>query len=72
MLLNSLHFMMLRHDLGKWPGRYRAGDIHTDEAHTGRRVYTGPDADDAQRNSEARAGRAMVVTSSGTPKRSPS
>ncbi|MFG1918606.1 Fic family protein [Micromonospora sp. NPDC048898] len=46
MLLNALHFMMLRHDLSKWPGRYRPGDIHIDEAHTGRRVYTGPDADD--------------------------
>ncbi|MGC4815781.1 hypothetical protein ACLQ29_35250 [Micromonospora sp. DT228] len=30
----------------QWPGRYRPGDIHIDEAHTGRRVYTGPDADD--------------------------
>ncbi|MFF5176697.1 Fic family protein [Micromonospora sp. NPDC000316] len=46
MLMNSLHFMMLRHDLAKWPGRFRPGDIHVDEAHTGRRVYTGPDADD--------------------------
>ncbi|MFG1652471.1 Fic family protein [Micromonospora sp. NPDC049275] len=46
MLLNALHFMMLRHDLRKWPGRYRPGDIHIDEAHTSRRVYTGPDADD--------------------------
>ncbi|MEU5786037.1 hypothetical protein [Micromonospora lupini] len=46
MPLNALHFIMLRHDLSKWPGRYRPGDIHIDEAHTGRRVYTGPDADD--------------------------
>ncbi len=46
MLLNALHFMMMRHDLAKWPGRYRPGDIYVDEAHTGRRVYTGPDADD--------------------------
>ena len=46
MLLNSLHFMMMRHDLSKWPGRYRPGDIYVDETHTGRRVYTGPDADE--------------------------
>ncbi|HEX5539962.1 MAG TPA: Fic family protein [Micromonospora sp.] len=46
MLINSLHYMMLRHDLGKWPGRFRPGDIYVDEAQTGRRVYTGPDADD--------------------------
>lgn len=45
MLVNALHFMMLRHDLSRWPGRYRPGDIHIDEEHTGRRVYTGPDAD---------------------------
>ncbi|WP_157548102.1 Fic family protein [Micromonospora sp. ATCC 39149] len=46
MLLNALHFMMMRHELAKWPGRYRPGDIYVDEAHTGRRVYTGPDADE--------------------------
>ncbi|RGC68470.1 Adenosine monophosphate-protein transferase SoFic [Micromonospora sp. MW-13] len=46
MLLNSLHFMMMRHELAKWPGRYRPGDIYVDESHTGRRVYTGPDADE--------------------------
>ncbi|MEU5939448.1 Fic family protein [Micromonospora sp. NPDC047548] len=46
MLLNALHFMMMRHELAKWPGRYRPGDIYVDEADTGRRVYTGPDADD--------------------------
>lgn len=46
MLLNALHFMMLHHGLRKWPGRFRPGDIHTDGAHTRRRVYTGPDADD--------------------------
>ncbi|MFI7080127.1 Fic family protein [Micromonospora sp. NPDC049903] len=45
MLLDALHFMMMRHDLTKWPGRYRPGDIYVDEAHTGRRVYTGPDPD---------------------------
>ncbi|MGC4804852.1 Fic family protein [Micromonospora sp. DT233] len=46
MLLNALHFMMMRHELTKWPGRYRPGDIYVDEAQTGRRVYTGPDADE--------------------------
>ncbi|MFG1845401.1 Fic family protein [Micromonospora carbonacea] len=46
MLLNALHFMMMRNELAKWPGRYRPGDIYVDEAHTGRRVYTGPDADE--------------------------
>ncbi|SCF11404.1 Fic family protein [Micromonospora matsumotoense] len=46
MLLNALHFMMMRHELTKWPGRYRPGDSYVDEANTGRRVYTGPDADE--------------------------
>lgn len=45
MLLSTLHFMMLKYDLAKWPGRYRPGAI----AVTGRDplnpVYVGPDAE---------------------------
>ncbi|MEV7625544.1 Fic family protein [Actinoplanes sp. NPDC089786] len=49
MLLNALHFMMMKQDLSRWPGRFRPGDIFVDEARTGRRVYTGPEADDVPR-----------------------
>lgn len=44
-LLRSLHFMMLGHDLGKSPGRYRRGEIFVDDEERGERVYVGPDAD---------------------------
>jgi len=43
MLLSSLHFMIQKYDLGKWPGRYREGGIFV----TGRSLmapsFTGPD-----------------------------
>lgn len=44
-LLKSLHFMVQKYDLDKWPGRYRPGSIYIDEEATGRRVYEGPSAD---------------------------
>ena len=45
MLLNSLHFMMLKHHQEKWPGRFRPGGIWITDRSNGEVVYTGPDAD---------------------------
>jgi Fic family protein len=42
-LLKSLHFMMLRHDLGKHPGRWRPGAIYVRREETEEIVYEGPD-----------------------------
>lgn len=42
-LLRSLHFMMLQHELSKWPGRWRPGEIFVVDEATEERVYTGPD-----------------------------
>jgi Fic family protein len=42
-LLKALHFMMIRHDLGKSPGRWRAGEIFVRHEPTGEIVYKGPD-----------------------------
>lgn len=44
-LIKSLHFMMLKHDLSKSPGRWRAGSIHVRREPSGEIVYKGPDAD---------------------------
>lgn len=44
-LLKSLHFMMLKHDLTKHPGRWRPGAIYVREESTGEIVYEGPDSD---------------------------
>lgn len=43
-LLRSLHFMMLKYDLGKLPGRWRPGSIYVRNEATGQIVYEGPDA----------------------------
>jgi Fic family protein len=40
-----LHFMMLKHDLSKSPGRWRPGYIAVRNDETGKIVYEGPDAD---------------------------
>jgi Fic family protein len=45
-LLKAMHFMMIKHDLPKWPGRWRPGEIFVREEDTGRLVYEGPEADD--------------------------
>ncbi len=42
--IKALHFMMLRHDLAKSPGRWRPGDIGVRNDATGEIVYQGPDA----------------------------
>jgi len=43
-LVRSLHFMMLKHDLAKSPGRWRPGTIYVRRDETGEIVYEGPDA----------------------------
>jgi len=43
-LLRSLHFIMMRHDLGKNPGRWRPGAIWVRRESDGRTVYEGPPA----------------------------
>jgi Fic family protein len=45
-LLKAMHFMMIKHDLPKWPGRWRPGEILVRDEDAGRTVYEGPDADD--------------------------
>ena len=44
-LLRALHFMMLKHDLSKNPGRWRPGAIHVERSNTGEIVYEAPDAE---------------------------
>lgn len=44
-LIRSLHYTMLRHDLDKRPGRWRAGAVFVVDETTGQRVYEGPDVD---------------------------
>ena len=43
-LIRSLHFMMMRHDLSKNPGRWRPGVVYVRDELTGEIVYEGPDA----------------------------
>jgi Fic family protein len=45
MLLSALHFMVLRGDLERSPGRYRLGPIWVSGAPDNPPVYTGPDAE---------------------------
>lgn len=42
--IKALHFMMLKYDLAKWPGRWRPGEIFVYREETGEQVYEGPDA----------------------------
>jgi Fic family protein len=44
-LLKALHFMMIKHDLPRWPGRWRPGEIYVRAEETGRTMHEGPDAD---------------------------
>ncbi len=41
-VLKALHFMMLKHDLAKSPGRWRPGAIFVRRESTGEIVYEGP------------------------------
>ncbi len=43
-LLKSLHFMMLKYDLNKRPGRWRLGDVYVRRDTDDDIVYEGPDA----------------------------
>ncbi len=43
-LIKALHFMMLKYDLSKSPGRWRPGYIGVRSEETGEVVYEGPDA----------------------------
>jgi Fic family protein len=43
-LIRSLHFMMMRYDLSKNPGRWRPGIVYVRNEATGAIVYEGPDA----------------------------
>lgn len=42
-LINSLHFMLLGHDLSKSPGQLRSDSIYVHDDAAGRDVYEGPD-----------------------------
>jgi len=44
-MIKALHFMMLKHDLSKGPGRWRPGDIGVRNDANGKVVYEGPDAE---------------------------
>lgn len=44
-LLKSLHFMMLKHELSKNPGRWRSGPVYVRREATGEIVYEGATAD---------------------------
>jgi hypothetical protein len=44
-LIKSLHFMMMKHDLTKRPGRWRTGDGYVRREPRGEIVYEGPDSD---------------------------
>jgi Fic family protein len=44
-VIKALHFMMLKHDLSKSPGRWRGGHIGVRNDATGQIVYEGPDAE---------------------------
>lgn len=43
-LIRSLHYMMLKHELAKSPGRWRPGSIHVEDERAQEIVYTGPEA----------------------------
>jgi len=45
-LLKSLHFMMIKHDLPKNPGRWRPGPVFVRDEETKTIVYEGPPRDD--------------------------
>jgi Fic family protein len=45
MLLSALHFMITRHELDKWPGRYRVNGIRVSGGPGNPPVYEGPDAE---------------------------
>lgn len=44
-LIRSIHFMMLKYDMTKWPGLWRPGAIFVHHEPTGEVVYEGPPAE---------------------------
>jgi Fic family protein len=44
-IIKSLHYMMIKYDLSKRPGRLRQGHIYVRNDQTGQIVYEGPDID---------------------------
>ena len=44
-LIRGLHYMMLKYDLTKHPGRWRPGPVYVRDEEADRIVYEGPDAD---------------------------
>ena len=42
-VLRSMHFMLLEHDLGKSPGRYRESAVYVRDDRSNSNVYEGPD-----------------------------
>jgi len=53
--LRAMHYMLLSHDLGKSPGRYRKGPIYVHDERTDQVVYEGPDHADVPTLMEALA-----------------
>jgi Fic family protein len=53
--LRAMHYMMLSHNLGKSPGRYRKGPVYVRDERREKVVYEGPDADDVPALMEALA-----------------
>lgn len=49
MMLSLLHFTILKHRMGKWPGRYRTGGVYVTSANRLTPAYIGPDADEVPR-----------------------
>jgi Fic family protein len=47
-LVKALHFMMLKYDLRKSPGRWRRGPVWVQQEHDSAVVYEGPPADQVQ------------------------
>lgn len=45
MMLRTMHFMLLEHDLSKGPGHYRTRSVYVREDATDTTVYEGPDSD---------------------------
>jgi len=65
-LLKSLHFMMIKHDLRKNPGRWRPGTVFVRNEQTKTIVYEGPPRDDvpalvAEMLSELEGSRAPIL-----------
>ncbi|MCD0453788.1 Fic family protein [Actinocorallia sp. API 0066] len=51
--IRAMHYMLLRHDPSKSPGRYRKGPVHVHDDREDRVVYEGPDAEDVPALMEA-------------------